>query len=298
MGNKSIKVEIDKSSGFCFGVVNAISQAEEELKHEDTLFCLGEIVHNNEEVNRLNQLGLRTVSHEDLSSLKGKRIMLRAHGEPPETYKIAAENNISLIDASCPVVLKLQVKVREGWKKMNSIGGQVVIFGKKGHAEVVGLVGQTQGNAIVIENVEQINSLDFAKPTELFSQTTMSSDEYKSIAKAIEGQLLQSSKGKPVHFKAHNSICGQVANRKVELSAFAAKFDAVVFVSGKSSSNGKMLFEVCKAINPKTYFVSSAQEISSEWFKDIQSVGICGATSTPLWLMEQAASTIKNFSSK
>lgn len=288
MSKKSkLKVEIDNHSGFCFGVVNAISQAEEELKAGKQLYCLGEIVHNNEEVERLKSMGLITISHSDMELHKGKKVMIRAHGEPPSTYKKAAENGIEIIDASCPVVLKLQVKVREGWERMQPLGGQVVIFGKKGHAEVAGLVGQTNGNAIVVESINEIDSINFTKPIELFAQTTKSADEYKSLGEAIKLRLDTNAPKQSIHFKSHNSICGQVANRKKELMVFAAQYDIVLFVSGKSSSNGKMLYEVCKSINPRTYFVSSPAELVSGWFSDIHSVGICGATSTPLWIMEE-----------
>jgi 4-hydroxy-3-methylbut-2-enyl diphosphate reductase len=286
--NSKIRVEIDSHSGFCFGVVNAISQAEQELENENTLYCLGQIVHNSEEENRLKSKGLITISHSDLDSLQGKKVLLRAHGEPPETYQKALANNINLIDASCPVVLKLQTKVRQGWERMKAIGGQVIIYGKKGHAEVIGLVGQTNGNAIVIESLHEVDDLDFSKPTELFAQTTKSADEYQAISQEIQKRIKEN-----LHFKPHNSICGQVANRKKELADFSKRFDVILFVSGKNSSNGKMLFEVCKSVNEKTYFVSSPSEIERDWFSGIGSVGVCGATSTPLWLMQQVADKVK-----
>jgi 4-hydroxy-3-methylbut-2-en-1-yl diphosphate reductase len=289
---KGITVEIDRHSGLCFGVVNAISQAEEELASGEPLYCLGEIVHNNEEVERLKSKGLITITHSQLEELKGEKVLLRAHGEPPQTYKQAMESGVKLIDASCPVVLKLQSKVREGWKKMQAEGGQIVIFGKKGHAEVVGLVGQTDGNAIVVERINEIDSLDFTRPIELFAQTTISADDYKAISDEIKRRMFTESKEEPINFRVHNSICGQVANRKRELVEFSKKFDVIVFVSGKKSSNGKMLFEVCKFVNPKTYFVSSYAEVDQKWFAGVKSVGVCGATSTPLWLMEQVAERI------
>ncbi len=287
------KVEIDENSGFCFGVVNAITHAEDELSKGEPLYCLGQIVHNSEEVNRLKSKGLITISKDDLRNLKGEKVMLRAHGEPPETYKSILDNGIELIDASCPVVLKLQVRVREGWKKMKQQGGQVVIFGKRGHAEVVGLLGQTNNQAIVIEGINEIDRLDFTKPIELFAQTTKNADEYKQIALAIQDKI-EANGGMRVapSLKVHNSICGQVANRKAELSKFASKHDVVLFVSGKNSSNGKVLFNFCKSINPNTYFISSASELKNDWLKNAESVGICGATSTPRWLMEQVAETI------
>lgn len=286
--NSNIKVEIDSHSGFCFGVVNAISQAEQELDNDDKLYCLGQIVHNSEEEERLKARGLITISHNDLDRLEGKKVLLRAHGEPPETYQKALKNNIKLIDASCPVVLKLQTKVREGWERMNAIGGQIVIYGKKGHAEVVGLVGQTSGNAIVIESISEVDSLDFSKPVELFAQTTKSADEYQAISQEISKRLNAN-----LPLIAHNSICGQVANRKKELMEFSKKHDVILFVSGKNSSNGKMLYEVCKSINDRTHFVSSPQEVDEGWFLGVQSVGVCGATSTPLWLMQQVGDRVK-----
>lgn len=287
-----IIVEIDKHSGFCFGVVNTISQAEQELKNEESLYCLGEIVHNSEEVDRLKKKGLVTITHNDLDNLQGKKVLLRAHGEPPATYKKAREKGIRIIDASCPVVLKLQVKVREAWVQMQKVDGQIVIFGKKGHAEVAGLVGQAQGQAIVIESARELDSLDYTKPIELFAQTTKSSDEYKTLAEEIRLRMEKASSNQSPNFKFHNSICGQVSNRKNELKEFAVRFDALVFVSGKNSSNGKMLYEVCKSINPNTHFISAPNELNPEWFNSIKTVGVCGATSTPLWLMEEVAEKV------
>ena len=284
-----MKIEIDNRSGFCFGVVNAIQKAEEELAKSKSLFCLGEIVHNSEEVERLKSIGLKTITHNDLDNLSGKNVLLRAHGEPPETYKKALEKGINLIDASCPVVLKLQVKVREGWIRMKEMDGQVVIFGKKGHAEVIGLLGQTKGEAIIVQTAEDISSIDFSKPIELFSQTTMSPDKYKELANTIELRLKETHGAKPYHLNVHNSICGQVANRKEELIGFSSQHDVILFVSGKKSSNGRMLYEVCKSVNPRTHFLSSADELDGSWLKSAESVGICGATSTPMWLMEEVA---------
>jgi 4-hydroxy-3-methylbut-2-enyl diphosphate reductase len=289
-----IHVEIDKRSGFCFGVVNAINQAEELLKQNEPLYCIGEIVHNSEEVERLKSKGLITISHNDLDSLRGKNVLLRAHGEPPQTYEKAISNGVKLIDASCPVVLKLQIKVRKGWAQMQDMGGQVVVFGKKGHAEVVGLVGQTDGEAIVIQNASELDQLDFSKPIELFAQTTMSSDEFIAISNQIKERMLATNGSGNYHFKVHNSICGQVANRKTELKNFSVQFDTILFVSGRNSSNGKMLYEVCKAVNPNTYFISSVSELDLQWLSKSKSVGICGATSTPLWLMEKVAEAVKN----
>lgn len=292
--NRKIKVEIDKQSGFCFGVVNAISQAEEQLESGDELYCLGEIVHNSEEVKRLQSKGLTTINYGDLENLKGKRVLLRAHGEPPETYKKAAEKGVEIIDATCPVVLKLQSRVRDAWARVREHGGKIVVFGKKGHAEVVGLVGQTQGEAVVISSMDELDLIDFTKPIELFAQTTISPDDYKKVAEEIKTRMELANGENQFHLKSHNSICGQVANRKKQLKEFAKNFEVVIFVSGKASSNGKMLYEECKGVNPNTYFVSSADELDPKWFENIHSVGVCGATSTPLWLMEEVATRIEN----
>jgi len=289
-----MQVEIDNRSGFCFGVVKAIGRAEEELKAEGSLFCLGEIVHNDEEVRRLSESGLKTISHTQMDKVAGQTLLLRAHGEPPETYRKAKELGIKLIDASCPVVLKLQAKVKEGWERMQKTNGQVVIYGKKDHAEVVGLMGQIEGYSILISSIEEIERIDFSRPIELFSQTTQSHDKYIQIAHEIVKRMEKAKPGSSVTFTLHKSICGQVGNRKRELAEFAPKFNVVVFVSGKNSSNGKMLYQVCKNINPNTYFVSSASEVEANWFEPHFNVGICGATSTPLWLMEQVAERIRN----
>lgn len=289
---KNIHIEIDKNSGFCFGVVNAITQAETELENSETLYCLGEIVHNNKEVERLESLGMKTITHADLDNLEGKKVLFRAHGEPPETYsKVAKQGNI-IIDASCPVVLKLQERVREGWRRMKEVDGQVVIYGIKGHAEVLGLLGQTHGNAIIVERLDEIEKIDFSRPIELFSQTTGSSEGYKEVAAEIKKRMEEVVSGNGDNLKVYNSICGQVANRKPELQKFAQRFDMVVFVSGQNSSNGRMLFELCRSVNPNSHFISSPQGLKTEWFESVSSVGICGATSTPLWLMEEVAQVI------
>jgi 4-hydroxy-3-methylbut-2-enyl diphosphate reductase len=288
-----MKVEIDSRSGFCFGVVNAISQAEAELAQNKTLYCLGDIVHNSEEVERLKSIGLITISRDEFKNLTGKKVLLRAHGEPPETYNEALKQDVYIVDASCPVVLKLQIKLREGWQRMQSMGGQVVIFGKRGHAEVIGLVGQTQGNAIVIESIDELDKLDFSKPIELFAQTTKSAEDYQRIIDEIKNRIEGQKVETPFHFKSHNSICGQVSNRKAEIESFAVKHNLILFVSGKNSSNGKMLFDVCQSVNSNSYFISNPSEIDEKWFGGIESVGICGATSTPRWLMEEVANVIK-----
>ncbi|MCB2194538.1 MAG: 4-hydroxy-3-methylbut-2-enyl diphosphate reductase [Bacteroidetes bacterium] len=288
-----MKIEIDSNSGFCFGVVNAIQLAEKELEHNDTLYCLGDIVHNSAEVERLKKNGLVTINHEQLKTLKNCKVLLRAHGEPPETYQTAIKNNIQLIDASCPVVLKLQNNIKLGFDKILEKGGQVVIYGKEGHAEVNGLVGQTNGKAIVIGSLEDLDKIDFTKPVNLFSQTTKSIEGFYEVQKEIEQRMIKAQGTEDVEFIANDTICRQVSHRQPQLRAFVKKHDVVVFVSGKKSSNGKMLFKVCKSENPNTYFVSDADELHKEWFKETDSVGVCGATSTPRWLMEKVAQNIE-----
>lgn len=282
-------VEIDSRSGFCFGVVNAIKVAESELSQSDELFCLGDIVHNDEEVARIKALGLKTISHSQFEEHKGKKVLIRAHGEPPETYRKAQELGVKIIDASCPVVLRLQSKVQEGSKRMEEFGGQIVIFGKNNHAEVIGLMGQTNGNSILVSKIEDIELIDFSKPVELFSQTTQSPEEYDRIAGEIKLRMQKALNTESVNFKKHNSICGQVANRKRELVTFAQKNDIILFVSGLNSSNGKMLYDVCKNINSRSYFITNAFDLKPEWFNANSKVGVCGATSTPKWLMAEVA---------
>lgn len=285
-----MNVEIDNNSGFCFGVVYAIQRAEEELAKNEKLYCLGDIVHNNVEVKRLESKGLITIDNEEFQKLHNCKVLIRAHGEPAETYKIALKNNITLIDASCPVVLRLQNKIKNGFDNFpNQKKGQIVIYGKKGHAEVNGLVGQTQGKAIVVSNIGDLEKIDFTKPINLFSQTTKSPEGFNSIKKEIEKRINQKNNS----FISNDTICRQVSSRDKKLRNFAKKHNVIIFVSGKKSSNGKMLFEVCKKENPKTYFVSDYEEISVDWFKKTDSVGICGATSTPKWLMEKIANKIK-----
>ena len=273
---------IDKGSGFCFGVVYAIQKAEEELEKNEILYCLGDIVHNNEEVARLEKKGLITINKKQFKEIRNSKVLLRAHGEPPETYKIALENNINLVDASCPVVLKLQTKITKGFKEAIKNDGQIIIFGKKGHAEVNGLVGQTHNKAIVISSIDDLQQIDYKKDINIFSQTTKSINEYNSIIKQIKQKLSSDKK-----LKINHTICSQVSFRDKQLQEFSKKYDLIVFVSGKKSSNGKMLYEICKQANHLTYFISDTNEIKIDWFKNIQSIGICGATSTPLWLMEK-----------
>ena len=291
-----IKVEIDSGSGFCFGVVNAIKKAEEELSTGETLYCLGDIVHNGREVNRLNTKGLITINHEEFSQLKNVKVLLRAHGEPPETYEIARKNNIEIIDATCPVVLRLQKRIKQehdGKQEVTTPAPnediQIVIYGKNGHAEVLGLVGQTAGEAIVIEHFDEVKELNFNKSIRLYSQTTKSLDGFKRIVEYIQEHI-----SPEVTFEYYDTICRQVANRMPNIRTFAASHDLVFFVSGKKSSNGKVLFNECKKMNENTYIIESADEIDlSVLTKDIRSIGICGATSTPKWLMEDISMFIK-----
>ncbi|MDX9695312.1 MAG: 4-hydroxy-3-methylbut-2-enyl diphosphate reductase [Bacteroidales bacterium] len=290
-----MKVEIDDNSGFCFGVVNAIQLAEKELEKSELLYCLGDIVHNSAEVDRLKTKGLVTINHDELKTLKNCKVLLRAHGEPPETYKIALENNIQLIDASCPVVLRLQKNIKTGFDDILDKGGQVVIYGKEGHAEVNGLVGQTNGRAIVIGGEEDLIKIDFSKPINLFSQTTKSIEGFYKIEKEIRKRMIEVQGNDDVLLISNDTICRQVSHRQPQLREFVKNHDVIVFVSGKKSSNGKMLYQVCKDENENTYFVSDETELDKSWFIKASSVGICGATSTPRWLMEKIAKRINDF---
>lgn len=282
-----MKIEIDSNSGFCFGVVYAIQKAEYELKKSDKLFCLGDIVHNNVEVNRLQDKGLVTIDYKEFKKLKNCKVLIRAHGEPPETYKIALENNIELIDASCPVVLKLQNKIKTGYDKINEQNGQLIIYGKQGHAEVIGLLGQTDKKGIVISDFNDLDKIDYSKPINIFSQTTKSRTGYAQIVEEIKRRMQETQGNSDVIFISNNTICSQVSHRDVQLQLFAEDHDVIIFVSGKKSSNGKVLYEVCKDKNSRTYFVSDFGELKKEWFENAESIGICGATSTPGWLMER-----------
>ena len=275
-----LQVEIDSNSGFCFGVVYAIEMAEDHLKEHGQLYCLGDIVHNDKEVERLQELGLKIISHDELKELKDATVLIRAHGEPPETYLTALENNLELIDASCPVVLKLQNRIRNAYDEDR----QIVILGKKGHAEVNGLVGQTQQEAIVISSEEEAEKLEIDKPVSLFSQTTKGTKLLYSIREKMSDKFED--------FKFNDTICRQVSNREPELQKFSDKHEVIIFVSGKKSSNGKALYQTCKAINPESYFISGLEELDLNWIKGKKSVGICGATSTPMWLMEEVADFI------
>ena len=283
-----IEVEIDKGSGFCFGVVTAIESAERELDNTDILYCLGDIVHNSLEVERLRVQGLRTIGHEEFSTLKGKKVLLRAHGEPPSTYEIAKQNDITIVDATCPVVLQLQKRIHKCYQETLEHHTQLVIYGKKGHAEVNGLVGQTEGTAIVIEKTEDLDRLDFGRDICLFSQTTKSLDGFRKIVEEI-----QKRKAEDTRFEYYDTICRQVANRLPNIKAFASSHDWVYFVAGKKSSNGKMLLEECRKANPNTIFISEVKEITEPLPAGVRRVGVCGATSTPKWLMEEVAVRIR-----
>lgn len=286
-----MNVTIDANSGFCFGVVYAIQMAEDELNATGELYCLGDIVHNNKEVDRLEKKGLRIIDHEELRTLHNTKVLIRAHGEPPETYKIAIENNIELIDASCPVVLKLQNRIRNGYEHLGD--GQIVVYGKEGHAEVNGLVGQTNGKAIIANSIEDLDQIDFKRPIQFFSQTTQPTEGFKAMRAEIIKRMQAEGQDENLFFEANDTLCRQVSNREPQLLEFAKAHDIIVFVSGKKSSNGKVLYDVCKSVNPNTYFVSEWEEVNPNWFKSTDSVGICGATSTPMWLMEQIADQIR-----
>lgn len=277
-----IKVEIDEGSGFCFGVVTAIHKAEEELAKGEILYCLGDIVHNSREVERLRTMGLITINREEFKRLKNAKVLLRAHGEPPETYMIARKNNIEIIDATCPVVLRLQKHVRQGYLADSDEEKQIVIYGKSGHAEVLGLVGQTDGKAIVIEKAEEAKKLDLNKSIRLFSQTTKSLDEFQEIVEYFKQHISPEAT-----FEYYDTICRQVANRMPKLREFAATHDLIFFVSGKKSSNGKMLFEECLKVNANSHLIDNEKEIDPSLLQNVKSIGICGATSTPKWLMEK-----------
>ncbi len=270
----NLRVNIDPHSGFCFGVVYAIEMAEDILSEEGHLYCLGDIVHNDEEVKRLEEKGLKIIDHAQLETIKNAKVLIRAHGEPPSTYALALENNLELIDASCPVVLKLQNRIKNSFDKTETI----YIYGKPGHAEVVGLLGQTNNEAVVFQDVAELDIASLPRELTLYSQTTKSTDKFYEITRVLTEA--------GIRVNPNDTICRQVSNRDIELRGFARNFDRIVFVSGTKSSNGKVLYQVCKNTNPNTYFISNATELQPEWFKANETVGICGATSTPMWLME------------
>lgn len=278
-----LKVEIDNSSGFCFGVVYAIDMAEEILHEQGYLYCLGDIVHNDEEIKRLESLGLQIINYDQLRKLRNEKVLIRAHGEPPSTYETALKNNLTLIDASCPVVLKLQNRIRKAYDRSEKI----FIYGKHGHAEVLGLLGQTNNEAVVFQNYEELAGHEIPEKVALFSQTTKSVDKFYEIADAL--------KKSGAEVEANDTICRQVSNRDAELRTFASNFDKIVFVAGTKSSNGKVLYEVCKSQNPNSYFVSESVQLKREWFSPQERVGICGATSTPMWLMEEVRDVLLTY---
>ncbi|WP_026952592.1 4-hydroxy-3-methylbut-2-enyl diphosphate reductase [Algoriphagus mannitolivorans] len=280
---KNLQVHIDSNSGFCFGVVYAIEMAEEILDEQGYLYCLGDIVHNDEEVNRLTAKGLKIINHQELQDLSNEKILIRAHGEPPSTYQLAIKNNLTLIDASCPVVLKLQNRIKNSFDKEEKI----YIYGKHGHAEVIGLLGQTNNEAVVFQDISELNLESLPKNLTLYSQTTKSTDKFYEINEVLRDN--------GITVNTNDTICRQVSNRDKELREFADKYDKIVFVSGTKSSNGKVLFNVCKEKNPNTFFVSNPEQIDSSWFASNESVGICGATSTPMWLMEQVKEKLLTF---
>ena len=275
-------IEIDKGSGFCFGVTRAIGKAEEELGSGNRLYCLGDIVHNGKECDRLERMGLKSIGHEEFNALHNSKVLLRAHGEPPSTYEIAQKNNIRIIDATCPVVLHLQERIKQEYLADTDHSRQIVIFGKNGHAEVLGLVGQTDGNAIVIESPDEVSKLDFTRDICLYSQTTKSLNGFNKIVDYIKEHISPAAT-----FTYYDTICRQVANRMSGIQEFASRHDLILFVCGKKSSNGRVLFTQCRNVNARSYMIESAGEIETDWLADCNSIGICGATSTPKWLMEE-----------
>ena len=275
-------IEIDQGSGFCFGVTRAIGKAEEELSKEEQLYCLGDIVHNGKECNRLQQMGLMTINHKQMRDIHDAKVLLRAHGEPPATYALARERSINLIDATCPVVLHLQERIKKEYDADVEHKKQIVIFGKNGHAEVIGLVGQTEETAIIIESADDLGKLDFNRDICLYSQTTMPLDEFRKIVDYVQQHISPNAT-----FTYYDTICRQVANRMPNIRSFAIKHDVVLFVCGKKSSNGRVLFNECKEANPRSYMIDTASEIDVRWLQGCESIGICGATSTPKWLMEE-----------
>lgn len=281
-----MKVEIDINSGFCFGVVRAIGEAEKALT-EGVVASLGDIVHNRMEVQRLESLGLQTISHDDIPTLEGKRMLIRAHGEPPKTYDLAKRYGVEIVDATCPVVAALQRKVKKAYEEMTKVGGTVVILGKRGHAEVVGLTGQVNEDAIVVECEEDLEQIDFSRPIYFLSQTTQSVEKFNRLAEKMRERL-----GNEVMLTADDTICRRVSSREEHLREFARQHDIIIFVCGRKSSNGKVLYNICQQENEHSYNIEEASELQREWFEGVESVGICGATSTPKWLMEQIADAI------
>ena len=285
-------IEIDENSGFCFGVRRAIATLEEQLRRGEELHCVGDIVHNEREIDRLRQQGLKVIEATELGELKSGAVLFRAHGEPPTSYETVRRNGLALTDATCPVVLKLQERIRKAYSRMREVGGQVVIFGKKGHAEVIGLVGQTGGDCILIEDESQVGLIDAYKPVEMFAQTTKNPQKYAQLAERIRERSRS-------EVTVHDTICRQMADRADHMPRFAKSHDLIIFVGGAKSSNSKVLYDICQSINPRSYFVTSESEVRQEWFTgDIERVGILGATSTPMWLMENVRSAIENIKNR
>ena len=280
-------ITIDNNSGFCFGVNAAVGKAEELLEQQNILYCLGDIVHNEIEVNRLTGMGLITIDHTAFFKMKDTTVLLRAHGEPPSTYEYARQNNIKLVDATCPIVLKLQQRIHASHEATKEQSGQVVIYGKKGHAEVNGLAGQTDGKALIIEDFAGIDAIDTSRPIALFAQTTKDLEGFHKLAEELRSRAVSAP------LKIHDTICRQVSNRIPGIKEFAARFSLIIFVSGQKSSNGKMLFEICQGVNHNSKFVTSVDDLDKQWFEQIESVGICGATSTPKNMLEMVAEAIK-----
>lgn len=285
-----MNIEIDEHSGFCFGVTTAIRKAEEELQNGGTLYCLGDIVHNSIECDRLKRMGLVTIDHETFGSLHNAKVLLRAHGEPPETYETAKRNNLELIDATCPVVLKLQQRIKKKWAEADKEKRQIIIYGQAGHAEVLGLVGQTRGEAIVIEDASQLERIAGDRNTYIYSQTTKSLEGYRAIVEAIKGRIQDDRE-----CLSFNTVCGQVGNRMSGIGKFAESHDLIFFVCGKKSSNGKILYNECKKVNDRSYQIEGPEDIDFTLTDNVGSIGICGATSTPKWLMEKCRQAIINY---
>jgi len=285
-----MQITIDDKSGFCFGVVNAIRISEEELG-KDNIACLGDIVHNSREVDRLKEQGLTIINHDELPEWSGRKVLIRAHGEPPSTYHTAKQLNVEIVDATCPIVLKLQDRIKKSYFEMNELNGQVVIYGKEGHAEVIALMGQTRGTAILVTGVKDIDKIDFSLPVRLYSQTTKDPSKYAELGELIFTRMRKIN-GINADFKQFNTICGQMAGRAPNLQVFAKAHQVIVFVGGDKSSNAVALFSVCKMANPCSYFVSEPSGLQQEWFHGINDVGISGATSTPTWLMKEVAEAI------
>jgi 4-hydroxy-3-methylbut-2-enyl diphosphate reductase len=288
-----MKVSVDEHSGFCWGVVRTIDIAEEELSNDAALYSLGPVIHNPVEIARLRQRGLETVTHDDLERLRGRKVLIRAHGEPPSTYALARKHGVIIIDATCPVVTKVQERIH----KFHDQGYQIVVFGKKDHAEVIGLVGHTDNEALVIKSVDEISAVDLSRKTVLFSQTTMDKATFYEIARVLREKIKEFEVGSfeeaAIDFHAKDTICGQVSGRDKKLSEFASRNDAMVFVAGRNSSNGKVLFDICREANPRSYFIEEESELKREWFEGADAVGISGATSTPQWLMERVKNAVE-----